>query len=209
MKQKFVEGEGFAYSPRVFAENFIMEKVFENEPRFLTRSGRMIFKQGDDSVVMAQADRYPIVSNVVPSQATANALKNLLYGQDGVLTAHLSYLYQSWINSPQDKVFGDYLAKLAQNDGEILNALGNIVVAFGGDPSFMTSNSRNWTTQNLILTRNRDIFLRHAINMERNAIKNLENTINIVENESLKTLLSSIREDKEKIVVDLGSFLNQ
>ncbi len=208
-KMKFVQGDGFAYSPRVFAENFIQKSAFVCEPRYVTRAGKMIFKQGDESLLNVQNsdDRYPIVTDIVHSQATVNALKNLLYSQDGILTAHLSYLYQSWLNAPKDKILGDYLSKLSQNDGEILNALGNIVVAFGGDPNFMTSNGRKWTVQYLILTTNKDIFLRHAINMEKKAVKDFEKTIEIVDNQSLKKLLTAIQEDKEKIVTDLQNLL--
>ncbi len=154
------------------------------------------------------SERYPIVTDIVPSQTTAGILKNLLFGQDGILTAHLSYMYQSWLIAPQDKVVGDYLSKLADNDGEILNALGNIVVAFGGDPNFMTTNGRSWTVQHLLLNKDKDVFLRNAIRMEENSIRNLDYAISNVENASLKTLLTSIKEDKEKIVTDLTSLQN-
>ncbi len=149
------------------------------------------------------SERYPIVTDIVPSQATVGILKNLLFGQDGVLTAHLSYLYQSWLIGAQNQIVGDYFYKLAQNDGEILNALGNIAVAFGGDPAFTTTNEKYWAVQYLILTKNQQLLFKNLINLENRAISDLDYAISNIDNESLKTLLTSIKEDKEKIVVDL------
>lgn len=146
-------------------------------------------------------DRYPIVTDIVPSQKTVEVLKNLLFSSNGILTAHLSYLYQSWNVSRQNKKLGDYFKLLSVNDGEILNALGNIIFAFGGDPNFMTSNRNNWSSGSLRLSR--EGFVDGAILLEQNIIRQLKSAIEYVENESLKHLLSSIKEDKEKIVQDL------
>lgn len=154
-------------------------------------------------------ERYPVVTDIVPSQITAANLKNILFSQDGILTEHLTFAYQSWLISTQDKQLGDYIKKLAANNGDILDALGNITIAFGGDPNFVTSNGKNWSTQYLILTKNREAFLKNAIQMETNSAKNIENAISKIENQSLKTLLSSVREDKLNVVKDLTLFLNK
>lgn len=154
-------------------------------------------------------ERYPVVTDIVPSQITAANLKNILFSQDGILTEHLTFAYQSWLISTQDKQLGDYIKKLAANNGDILDALGNITIAFGGDPNFVTSNGKNWSTQYLILTKNREAFLKNAIQMETNSAKNIENAIAKIENQSLKTLLTSIREDKLNVVKDLTLFLNK
>lgn len=87
--------------------------------------------------------QYPIVTDIIPSQKTAYLLKNILYSQDGILTAHLSYMYQSWLNSLHDKTFGSYLQSLVDSNGKILEALGNMVFAFGGDPNFATQTGKN------------------------------------------------------------------
>lgn len=152
-------------------------------------------------------DRYPIVTDIVPSQQTAEILKNLLYSQDGFLTLNLTYLYQSWLQSTQDKEFGRYLKTLADNNGAIVDALGNITIAFGGDPNFVTTNGRNWTTQNLLLQKNREMFLKNVLQVEKKSIQSLDSAITGVENVTLKHLLSTIKEDKENIVKDLAKFV--
>ncbi len=150
--------------------------------------------------------QYPIVTDIIPSQKTAGLLKNILYSQDGILTAHLSYMYQSWLNSLHDKTFGSYLQSLADSNGKILEALGNMVFAFGGDPNFATQTGKNWSVQYLLLSKDRNVFLKNAIQMEQRAIKDIDNAIGKIENESLKRLLETIKEDKENIVKDLINF---
>ncbi|MBP3432003.1 MAG: hypothetical protein J6K39_04040 [Clostridia bacterium] len=149
------------------------------------------------------SERYPIVTDIASSQNTANILKNLLFSQCGVLTGHLTYMYQSWMWGPNDVVLSDYFGKLAENDGEVLNALGNIAVAFSGDPNFMTVSGRNWDSSSLIKQTDREKLLQESVKMEKGALQDFENAILSVENESLKRLLSSIVEDKEKIIADL------
>jgi len=149
------------------------------------------------------SERYPIVTDIVPSQTTVEILKNILFSQNGILTAHLSYMAQSWQVAPQNKTVGDYFAILAKNDGDILDALGNILIAFGGRATFSTSNNKNWSVQNLLLNNDLNVFIKNAIHMENAMIEELKFATNKVENRSLKTLLTSIREDKEKIVADL------
>ena len=151
-------------------------------------------------------EKYPIVTDVVPSQNTAMILRNLLFSPDGILTSHLSFMYQSWLNSVNDKAFGNYLKQVAENDGAILDALGNLTVAFGGDPNFRTT-GRNWSTQYLLLQRNRNQFLKSAMQHQLKSIAEFDNAIGKVENESLKKLLTTIRDDKRNIVRDLNSFL--
>ena len=189
------------FSPKVFAQKFFY-KLDEKSPQ-------LIFKAGDceTTVVKQDISRYPIVSDIQPSKETANFLKNLLFCTEGILSGHLTYMYQSWIWGPQDKAFGDYLKILAENNGQILDALGNISVAFGGDPNFMTTNGRNWNAQFLTTTKNRDQFIKSAIQMENKMIEQLEAGILNIENASLQKLLTSIKEDKQKVVKDLTSFL--
>ncbi len=150
--------------------------------------------------------QYPIVTDIVPSQNTAGALKRILYSQDGILTSHLSYMYQSWLNSLYDKTFGNYLQSLAENNGKIFNALGNLVFAFGGNPNFATQNGRNWSVQYLLLSKDRNVFLKNAVQMEQRAIKEIDGIIDKLDNESLKKLLEEIRKDKEDIIKDLINF---
>ena len=150
--------------------------------------------------------QYPIVTDIVPSQNTAGALKKILYSQDGILTSHLSYMYQSWLNGLHDKVFGNYLQSLADNNGKVLSALGNLVFAFGGDPNFATQNGRNWSVQYLLLSKDRNVFLKNAVQMEQRAIKDIDGVIDKLDNESLKKLLEEIRKDKENIIKDLINF---
>ena len=150
--------------------------------------------------------QYPIVTDIVPSQNTAGALKRILYSQDGILTSHLSYMYQSWLNSLYDKTFGNYLQSLAENNGKIFNALGNLVFAFGGNPNFATQNGRNWSVKYLLLSKDRNVFLKNAVQMEQRAIKEIDGIIDKLDNESLKKLLEEIRKDKEDIIKDLINF---
>ncbi len=193
------------FTPRTFAQKFFYK---EGEVASC-ELGNLIFKSGadNDKTQVQNVQRYPVVTNITPSQNTANFLKNFLFSNEGVLTQHLSYLYQSWMWGPQDQVFGDYLHKLANNDGEILNALGNVTVAFGGDPNFMTANGKNWSTQYLLSTKNREQFIKRAISMEEQNINDLEVAIPKLENESLRRLMTSIKEDKQKIAQDLKNFL--
>lgn len=153
-------------------------------------------------------ERYPVVTDIVASQTTASLLKNLMFSQDGFLTTHLTYMYQSWLISTQDKTLGSYLMKLALNNGDIFDAMGNITIAFGGDPNFMTTNGKNWSTQYLIMSKNREAFLKNAILMENKAVGNLENAIPKVDNVSLKQLLTAIKEDKQNVIKDLTNFLS-
>ncbi len=215
----------FTFSPRVFAENFFANSTDQSENGGLkpisnapqnddVRDDNMEkmlrFCCGDDDIAKNQATdkNYPNLTNVTPSTATANALKNLMFSQDGYLSSALTYAYQGWNWSRKDQALGHYLVGLSKNDNAVFDALGSIVLAFGGDPNFSTSNGRNWTTQNLILTQNRDRFLQNVISNERRAILNLNNAISVTENESLKTFLTALKDDKEKIVVDLENFLS-
>ena len=163
----------FYFSPRVFAQKcFYKLNEQTQEPQLIFRAG--VYDEVDGIAKLNQRNqtnqannqRYPIVTDITPSQSTANFLKNLLFSQDGFLTGHLTYMHQSWQWAPQDKVFGDYLKKLADNNGMILDALGNIAVAFGGNPNFMTTNGKNWTPQYMIMTNNKQQFIKSAIAME-------------------------------------------
>ena len=95
---------------------------------------------------------------------------------------------------------------MANSNGKILEALGNMVFAFGGDPNFATQTGKNWSVQYLLLSKDRNVFLKNAIQMEQRAIKDIDNAIGKIENESLKRLLETIKEDKENIVKDLINF---
>lgn len=194
----FQDKISYNFSPRAFAQNFFY-KLGQDEPTLLK------FKAGDDVVEAENVAKYPVVTDIKPSQNTAGILKNLLFGQDGILTGHLTYLYQNWIWATQDKEFAKYLKELADNDGMILDAIGNIIVAFGGDPNFMTTNSKVWSASNIISTKSKQNFLQSAIAMEERSIKDLEMTK--VENESLTRLLNLIKQDKQKVVEDLKKIL--
>lgn len=202
-RQKFVSGNDFKFKPRAFAQN-VFSKLDEEEAELQLHEGRMVFRQGEEQTAQATAV-YPTVTDIVPSQNTANILKNLMFGQDGFLTAHLSELALSWFANEKDKSVGEFLAKLAQNDGEIFDALGKLVIAYGGNPNFTTSNGRNWTIQHLLL--NRTQFPHNLIALERQAIKNLAYAIDNVGNESLKKLLTQIRQDKESKIQDLQKLM--
>ena len=115
-------------------------------------------------------------------------------------------MYQSWIIAPQDKATGDFLQKLSDNNGQILNSLGSIVVAFGGNPNFATQN-KNWSSQYLILSPNKHNFVRSAILMESRAIKDFDYAIENVDNASLKSLLSVLRNEKQVVVQDLQKII--
>ena len=202
----------YLFSPRVFAQNYFY-RMGETEEVV----NQMIFRAGAEDemgetknlATQNNPQRYPIVTDIVSSQNTSNFLRNLLYGQDGILTGHLSYMYQGWLWSVKDKVFGDYLKKLGENNGMVLDALGNIVIAFGGDPNFVTANGKGWTSQYTLTTKNKEQFLKSAIAMEERAVRDIESGISRVENASLQRLLTSIKEDKQNVVRDMQNLLNQ
>ncbi len=140
-------------------------------------------------------EKYTKILDAKPENHTINILADLLSGKDGELCAIMQYFYQIAMTS--DKELKRLLEEIDRDEMMHARLLADAIVQFGGIPYLCNQYNKFFTTEYLDYAMNEREFLITDIRDEEKAIKSYEKAIEMVDNESLKTLFSEIMEDEK------------
>lgn len=170
-------------------ENIIITPVPQNDGNFETK-------------------KYTQISNASCDCKTVRILKRLLSGRYGSLTGINSYLFQNIISSQINNNLAKTLNELSLEELLHASLIGNAIQSFGGMPRFSNGQGTFWSARNVNYETNQNQFIRNNILREECAIKELEQAILQVSNQSLISLLKEIILDKQSHITKLKVFLN-
>lgn len=140
-------------------------------------------------------EKYTKILDAKPENHTINILADLLSGKDGELGAIMQYFYQIAMTS--DKELKRLLEEIDRDEMMHARLIADAIVQFGGIPYLCNQYNKFFTTEYLDYAMNEREFLIIDIRDEEKAIKSYEKAIEMVDNESLKTLFSEIMEDEK------------
>mgnify|MGYP004459367797 FL=1 len=140
-------------------------------------------------------EKYTKILDAKPENHTINILADLLSGKDGELCAIMQYFYQIAMTS--DKELKRLLEEIDRDEMMHARLLADAIVQFGGIPYLCNQYNKFFTTEYLDYAMNEREFLITDIRDEEKAIKSYEKAIEMVDNESLKTLFGEIMEDEK------------
>ena len=150
---------------------------------------------------------YTKITNATCDCRTIRILKNLLSGRFGELTGIHSYLFQNIISNGINQNLANALNNLSLEELLHANLLGNAILNFGGTPRFSNGQGTFWSGRNVNYQTDQNSFIRSNISREERSIRDYEDAIARVNNESLRQLLREIIEDKRQHIIILNSFL--
>ncbi len=139
---------------------------------------------------------YTKILDAEPENPTISLLADLLSGKDGELTAIMQYFFQEVMTS--DAELKEVLRKIKHDEMEHAKLLADAMVAFGGVPYLCNQFNKFFTTEYLDYAMSERQFLMSDIRGEEKAIKDYQDAIDQVDNESLKQLLTEIQDDEKE-----------
>lgn len=149
---------------------------------------------------------YPEIVDATPSLKTVNIIKNLMSSQESELTAVLQYFYQSSISKDIEKEISDVLEEISIVEMMHLELLSHAIVDFGGEPRYENSIGYSFSANAVNYSTNLKKILDINIAGEEKAIESYKKAIDMVDNESLKSLFRRIIED-EKLHIKIFNYL--
>lgn len=141
-------------------------------------------------------DVYTKILDAEPQNPTISILADLLSGRDGELSSIMLYFFQEVMTS--DMELKKVLAQIKHDEMLHAKLLADAIVDFGGVPYLCNSQNKFFNTEYVDYALNEKQFLLVDIMSEEIAIKNYQQAIDQVENESLKKLLSEIQDDEKE-----------
>ncbi len=151
---------------------------------------------------------YPQVIVDKKNMKMALLLRNQMMSSAGELTAITQYIYQRFIVSGQFEEMARSLEMIADDEMQHFLLLGEVVVAYGGDPVYANSYGNYWNGSYVNYNKNIKSMLNNNIRAEKEAIHNYEGVIAISDNQSLNNLIESIIEDEKSHIVIFEDLLN-
>ena len=144
----------------------------------------------------------------------ANLLLKDYTGINSELTAINQYIYQHFDKFNIDSEFSETLAEISMVEMKHLELLGETIKLLGVDPKFkFIDESCNyltyWSSSFVNYTTNVIDMLKNDIEIEKIAIKNYLNHIEIINDKFIKNLLYRIIEDEEKHIECFNLLLNK
>lgn len=139
---------------------------------------------------------YPEIVDAIPNRSDVRQLKMLVTGQNGELTAILTYLYQHYILSENYMEVADALEKISQVEMQHYELLSEAIIDFGGDPNLTNGIGDIWTARNVNTEKNVRRILQDNIKGEEEAIIDYTRAARETSNESLARLYLRIAEDE-------------
>ena len=140
---------------------------------------------------------YPEITGATRDLKTVGILKNLMSSQDGELRGVLQYFYQSSVGNNIQSEIANILEEISIVEMMHMEQLSHAIVDFGGDPKYDNSQGQFFNTGVVNYTQKLREALEQNIRLEEGAIRNYNNAINMVENQSLKNLFRRIIEDEK------------
>lgn len=150
---------------------------------------------------------YPVVIVDRKSANVVALLKNAVFGKNSEMTALTSYLYQSWITSPQNGTLAKSLENMSMQEMHHLDLLASAIVAFGGNPNYSNSNGAFWQGNYVNFCNDTVCLLRNNIAAERRAIADYRALQQQITNQSLRDLISRIIEDEQEHIRIFETYL--
>lgn len=151
---------------------------------------------------------YTQITNASCDCRTVRLLKNLLSGRYGSLTGINSYLFQNILSDGINSNLANDLKNLSLE--ELLHAtlLGNAIQSFGGIPRFSNGQGSFWSARNVNYLTDQNTFIRNNIAREERIIRDYQQAISKITNQSLIALLNEIISDKQRHILILNKYLN-
>ena len=141
-------------------------------------------------------ENYTKIMDAEPENPTISLLADLLSGKDGELSAIMLYFFQEVMTS--DMELKKVLGRIKHDEMTHAKLLADAIVDFGGVPFLCNSHNKFFTTEYVDYALNEKQFLLVDIMEEEIAIKNYQQAIDQVENQSLKKLLGEIQDDERE-----------
>ncbi len=151
---------------------------------------------------------YPQIVGAVNDNMTVAVLKNLANGKMGELNASCKYVYQSVIANIPTPEIADILEEIGIVEMMHLEMLMDAIVEFGGKPKYEDAQGNYFTTAGLDYGVKLKDMLANNIATEQRAVKNYEEAIMRVKNDSLKNLFKRIIKDEERHIQIFKNLLN-
>lgn len=148
-------------------------------------------------IVVRANTPYPEITGATRDMKTVGILKNLMSSQDGELRGVLQYFYQSSVGNNIQSEIANILEEISIVEMMHMEQLSHAIVDFGGDPKYDNSQGQFFNTGVVNYTQKLREALEQNIRLEEGAIRNYNNAINMVENQSLKNLFRRIIEDEK------------
>lgn len=141
---------------------------------------------------------YPEIVDANVCLKTVGVLKYLISCKGGELNSILQFIYQSTIADSTNAELGELFEEIAITDMNHAGLLMHAIVNFGGDPKYEDGNGNTFNANCVRYIDKLKDMLDYNIMMLENCIKNYHQAIELVDNQSLKSLLTRIVEDKHK-----------
>jgi len=143
---------------------------------------------------------YPPVKVQNPNLLYAEVLKDDYAGIDSELTAITQYLYQHLENAKSYPVYAKLFKGIALVEMHHLELIGDLIVAFGGNPTYRGSYNINfayWSGTYVNYSQNLREQLIADIHAEKTAIENYQRHLTIINDPYARAVLYRIIEDEE------------
>lgn len=145
---------------------------------------------------------YPKLENIEPDAEAARRLLSGYAGSESELTAITQYFYNSLLaplmGSP---ALGDLFACVSRVEMYHLELLGQLILAYGGDPGYLAygrgGRTAWWTGAFVCYEKAPAKMLQNAIRDEQAAIENYRKTLTYLKNKSACSLIARMIADEE------------
>ena len=151
--------------------------------------------------------RYTQINGATCDCCTVRLLKQLLGGRFGALTSLNTYLFQSFVSGQNTRLLQE-LNRIVLSSLKHTQLLGNAITIFCGLPRFSNGQGTLWSGRFVDYGVNSNLFLRENIVREERAIRQIQNALARITNESLRLLLNEIIQDKQAFIITFQSLLN-
>lgn len=159
-----------------------------------------------EDIIVRVNKPYPEIVGATNDKMTVAVLKNLATSKMGELGGVLQYIYQSVVADKVNPEIAKIFEEIAIVEMSHLDMLMHAVVDFGGIPKYEDGQGNIFNTSMINYSQKLKEMLDGNIADENMAIQEYTRAIDRVGNQSLKDLLSRIRED-EKLHLDVFKYI--
>lgn len=143
---------------------------------------------------------YPKLENTSPDYHLGRMVYDAYAGSKSELTTILSYVFEYLTNGDYDEVVA-FLKMISKQEMKHLELLGEILVALGLEPYYMSTYGNKWCSDNVNVTfHSLEEMLNFNIEMEKGAIEGYQHLMEMCGDESIKAVFARIIMDEESHV---------
>lgn len=140
---------------------------------------------------------YPEIGEANECPRTVGILKDLISGKGGEMNAVLQYIYQSTVADKVDADLGELFEEVGIVCMHHTGLLMHAITDFGDLPKYEDSNGYSFNANCVNYAFKLKDMLDVDLLLTQKQIDNYKQAINLVQNQSLKNLLTRILKDKE------------